>query len=93
MRGHGPEEILLKRCQDEDSVDAERRAAADAHYAAIEKAEAEARAEKEKDRVRMQNISALKIQRIRAWRISRSCDDTMCFEKRYDAEHTCYLPR
>ena len=39
----------MKRCQDEELVvDAERRAAADAHYAAIEKAEAEARAEKEK---------------------------------------------
>jgi hypothetical protein len=91
------EEILLKRCQDEELVvDAERRAAADAHYAAIEKAEAEARAEKEKDRVRMQNISALKIQRIRALHESRVELRRRAyarFEKRYDAEHTCYFYR
>lgn len=89
------EEILLKRCNDEELVvDAERRAAADAHYLAIEEAEAAERAEKEKDRVRMQNISVFKIQRIRSLHESRVELRRRAyarFTKEYDPEHTCYF--
>ena len=91
------EEVLLKRCRDEElKVDAERRKAADAHYNEVKRAEEEAKAEALKNVSRVQENAVRSIQRMVSLHgcrleLRRRAFDR--FEKKYDVASMAYYYR